>query len=197
MSLVAPMVLKPMPTAMKPAWRANGRAPALRPVSAFTKLEQVGEGAYGQVWCARERNSNTIVALKKVRIDPSDGVPITLIREVIIMRELKHPNIVRLHEVVLPEENSSDKLTAIYMVLEYVQTDLKQLRQRRDFRGFSHGHIKSIFKQLLEALRYCHSRNVIHRDIKIENLLLTSEGDLKVCDFGLARALLRHRMAPL
>jgi cyclin-dependent kinase 12/13 len=128
------------------------------------------------------------VALKRIKIDPSEGVPITLIREVLIQRELRHANIARLIEVVTPE-----KLDSLYLVIEYVESDLKHLRQRPDFRAFSRGHIKSLFKQLLEALQYCHARNVIHRDVKIENMLLNSEGDLKLCDFGIARALLRPR----
>ncbi|GIQ80649.1 hypothetical protein KIPB_001480, partial [Kipferlia bialata] len=121
------------------------------------------------------------VALKRIRLESSDeGVPSTAIREIALLKELKHPNIVDLLEVV----HSEDKLT---LVFEFVDQDLKVLMDANHGR-LSSRLVKSLMYQLLRGTAYCHNRRVLHRDLKPQNLLISAKGELKLADFGLARA---------
>eukprot|EP00898_Chlorokybus_atmophyticus_P008723 jgi/Chlat1/8852/Chrsp91S08186 len=165
-----------------------------RSVDVFEKLEQIGEGTYGQVYMAREKATGDIVALKKVRMDnEKEGFPITAIREIKILKSLQHENVIRLKEIVTgssSDKKEGDKLkekgVSIYMVFEYMDHDLTGLADRPDMR-FSVPQIKCYLKQLLTGLHYCHKNNVLHRDIKGSNLLINNQGVLKLADFGLAR----------
>eukprot|EP01103_Thecamoeba_quadrilineata_P009468 TRINITY_DN1922_c0_g1_i4.p1 TRINITY_DN1922_c0_g1~~TRINITY_DN1922_c0_g1_i4.p1 ORF type:complete len:562 (+),score=83.55 TRINITY_DN1922_c0_g1_i4:14-1699(+) len=156
-----------------------------RTVDMFEKLEQVGEGTYGQVWKAKNKNSSEVVALKKVRMDnEKEGFPITAIREIKILKELDHENIITLKDIV-----TSNGKGSIFMVFEYMDHDLTGLMDSRQIAGkwFTLPQIKCYMKQLLEGLYYCHKNNVLHRDIKGSNLLINNQGQLKLADFGLAR----------
>jgi len=151
----------------------------------YQKIEKIGEGTYGVVYKARNRLTGDMVALKKIRLEAEDeGIPSTAIREISILKELQHPNIVRLHDVIHTEK----KLT---LVFEFCDEDLKKhLDQATN--GMSPTQIKSYLFQLLAGVAFCHDRRVLHRDLKPQNLLVNkadnSEGDLKLADFGLARA---------
>jgi serine/threonine protein kinase len=147
----------------------------------YEKQEKLGEGTYGVVYKALDKRTGETVALKKIRLDQEDeGLPATAVREISILRDLKHPNIVDLKEVI----NSRGKLT---LVFEYLEKDLKKFMdgQRRPMQPML---IKSYAYQILAGLCYCHCRRVIHRDMKPQNLLLNRQGLIKLCDFGLARA---------
>ncbi|KAJ5066846.1 hypothetical protein M0811_03190 [Anaeramoeba ignava] len=146
----------------------------------LVKLQKVGEGTYGVVYKARNTQTNEIVALKKIRLEMDDeGIPSTAIREISILRQLKHENIVNLLDVVC----TRDKL---YLIFEFVDHDLKA---HMDSVGkLDPLVIKSYMHQLLEGLLFCHSRAIIHRDLKPQNLLINSSGVLKLADFGLARS---------
>jgi len=127
------------------------------------------------------RETGEVVALKRIRLDSEDeGVPCTAIREISLLKELKHPNIVRLHDVIHTEK----KLT---LVFEYLDQDLKKFI---DECGGLIGpaNIKSFLYQLLKGVAFCHERRVLHRDLKPQNLLINKKGELKLADFGLARA---------
>mmetsp|Transcript_9284 Transcript_9284/g.37979 ORF Transcript_9284/g.37979 Transcript_9284/m.37979 type:complete len:397 (-) Transcript_9284:105-1295(-) len=153
-----------------------------RSVDAFEKLEQVGEGTYGQVYMARSRDDGEIVALKKVRMDnEKEGFPITAIREIKILNSLNHTNVIKLKEIV-----TSRNMGSIYMVFEYMDHDLTGLADRPGMK-FSVPQVKCYMKQLLTGLTYCHLNNILHRDIKGSNLLINNQGVLKLADFGLAR----------
>ncbi|CAJ0943255.1 unnamed protein product, partial [Mesorhabditis belari] len=147
----------------------------------YDKLEKVGEGTYGTVFKARNKDTSEVVALKLVRLDDDDeGVPSSALREICILRELKHPNVVRLYDVV----HSENKLT---LVFEYCDQDLKK------FFDSLNGHIdqqtvRKLMQQLLRGLAFCHAHHVLHRDLKPQNLLINANGSLKLADFGLARA---------
>lgn len=150
----------------------------------YTKLEKVGEGAYGVVYKARDIRDGTIVALKKIRLEAQDeGVPSTAIREISLLKELSQDdNIVKLLNIV-----HSD--ATLYLVCEFLDMDLKKYM---DTVGKSDGlgplMVKKFTWQLIKGLHYCHSHRILHRDLKPQNLLIDKSGNLKLADFGLARA---------
>lgn len=172
--------------------RARKRARWSRNVTDFEEIEQIGEGAYGQVWMGRDKASGEVVALKKVRMDQEkEGFPITAIRELKMLKSLKHENIVELKEIVTGKNQNTTTKSArnkheIYMVFEYVDNDLTGLMDMPNVR-FSEAEVKTYMQQLLSGLMYCHDREVLHRDIKGSNLLVDNNGNLKIADFGLAR----------
>eukprot|EP00775_Hariotina_reticulata_P006675 gene6675-6899_t len=145
----------------------------------YEKIERVGEGTYGVVYKARDTRSNRIVALKKIRLEQEEeGVPSTAIREIALLKELNHPNVVRLYDVIHADRR-------LYLVFEYLDLDLKKLMDALP--GFSSDHklIKLYLYQMLSGIQYCHSR----RDLKPQNLLIDRQhNQLKLADFGLARA---------
>uniref|UniRef100_A0A7R9ZT38 Cyclin-dependent kinase 2 homolog n=1 Tax=Craspedostauros australis TaxID=1486917 RepID=A0A7R9ZT38_9STRA len=147
----------------------------------YQKIEKIGEGTYGQVFKAKDRVTGEIVALKKIRLEAEDeGIPSTAIREISLLKELQHANIVRLYDVVHTER----KLT---LVFEYLDQDLKKYLDICDS-GLGVPILKSFLFQLLTGVAYCHHHRVLHRDLKPPNLLINREGQLKLADFGLARA---------
>lgn len=155
-----------------------------RMVTDFEKLNRVGEGTYGIVFRARDTRSNEIVALKKVRFDPEmfkDGFPISGLREIQVLKACNHENVVRLKEVVVGRS-----LESIFLVMEYCEQDLASLLDNMS-EPFNESQVKCIILQLLNGLKYLHSNFIIHRDIKVSNLLMTDKGCLKIADFGLAR----------
>nr|KYP51270.1 Cyclin-dependent kinase C-2 [Cajanus cajan] len=182
-----------------------------RSVDCFEKLEQIGEGTYGQVYMAREIKTGEIVALKKIRMDNErEGFPITAIREIKILKKLHHENVIKLKEIVTspgPEKDEQGRpgklfiygnkyKGGIYMVFEYMDHDLTGLADRPGMR-FTVPQIKCYMRQLLTGLHYCHVNQVLHRDIKGSNLLIDNEGNLKLADFGLARSFSNEHNANL
>jgi len=148
----------------------------------YQKLEKIGEGTYGVVYKARDTSTGELVALKKIRLEAEDeGIPSTAIREISLLKELKHPNIVRLNDVIHTER----KLT---LVFEYLDQDLKKLLDAYSGQGLDVATTKSYLFQLLRGVAHCHAHRVLHRDLKPQNLLINREGALKLADFGLARA---------
>ncbi len=153
-------------------------------MNSFQKLEKIGEGTYGIVYRARNRATGAYVALKKIRLDTeNDGIPPTTVREILLLKNLKHSTIIDLIEVI-PNE---DKL---YLVFEYMETDLKQYLEFLKSKGssFSPQIILKMVHQLCTAVAFCHSKNIFHRDLKPQNILLDANFNVKLADFGLARA---------
>ncbi|KAK1614335.1 hypothetical protein QYE76_019852 [Lolium multiflorum] len=148
----------------------------------YEKVEKIGEGTYGVVYKAKDRYTNETIALKKIRLEQEDeGVPSTAIREISLLKEMQHRNIVRLQDVVHNEK-------CIYLVFEYLDLDLKKhMDSSADFKN--HHIVKSFLYQILRGIAYCHSHRVLHRDLKPQNLLIDRRtNSLKLADFGLARA---------
>ncbi|MED6246050.1 Cyclin-dependent kinase 10 [Ataeniobius toweri] len=153
-----------------------------RSVREFEKLNRIGEGTYGIVYRARDTKSDEIVALKKVRMDnEKDGIPISSLREITLLLRLRHPNIVELKEVVV-----GSHLESLFLVMSYCEQDLASLLENMQT-PFSEAQVKCIVLQLLRGLEYLHHSFIIHRDLKVSNLLMTDEGCVKIADFGLAR----------
>ena len=165
-------------------------------------LLTVYEGTYGVVYKARDlKHGGRIVALKKIRLEAEDeGVPSTAIREISLLKEMNDPNIVRLLNIVHADGQK------LYLVFEFLDLDLKKYMEALPVAeggrgkslpgahlemgrmGLGDGMVKKFMSQLVEGLRYCHTHRILHRDLKPQNLLIDREGNLKLADFGLARA---------
>eukprot|EP00899_Mesostigma_viride_P019597 jgi/Mesvir1/27639/Mv07369-RA.1 len=151
-------------------------------VTGYEKINRIGEGTYGVVYRAREKSTGEIVALKKVRMDHErDGMPVTSLRELHVLQACKHKNIVNLHKVV-----TGTKADSIFLVFEYCPHDLARLMDAMRL-PFSESEVKCLLQQLLEAIVFLHKKWIMHRDLKLSNLLYCNDGMLKLCDFGLAR----------
>lgn len=146
-------------------------------------FETVGEGTYGKVFKARVKANGRIVAIKKFKeSDEEEQVKKTALREIRILKQLKHDNIVSLLEVF--RNNGKN-----YLVFEYVERTILEELEAHGGHGLDKIDVKKTFFQLLQALKFIHDNNIIHRDIKPENLLMSKNGVLKLCDFGFARVL--------
>lgn len=147
----------------------------------FERFEKIGQGTYSSVYRARDLRSGKMMALKKVRFDNFQPESVRFMaREITILRRLDHPNIMKLEGIITSRLSCS-----IYLVFEYMEHDLAGLLSSPDV-GFSESQIKCYMRQLLKGIEHCHSRGIIHRDIKTSNILVDNNGRLKIADFGLA-----------
>jgi cyclin-dependent kinase 10 len=136
------------------------------------------------VYRVRDKTTKKEYALKKIRVDrdlENYGFQLSSLREISILRSCDHENVLKLKEVVV-----GNQLEKIYLVLEYCEQDLSSLLDNLE-KPFTESEVKCITIQLLRGLEYLHTNFIIHRDIKVSNLLLTDSGCLKIADFGLAR----------
>ncbi|KAJ1411877.1 Serine/threonine-protein kinase, active site [Sesbania bispinosa] len=169
-----------------PPWLMDVAGDAIRDwtprrANTFEKLAKIGQGTYSNVYKARDLVTGKIVALKKVRFDNLEAESVKFMaREILVLRRLDHPNVLKLEGLVTSRISSS-----LYLVFEYMEHDLAGLAAGLGVK-FSEPQVKCYMKQLLSGLEHCHSRGVLHRDIKGSNLLVDNEGILKIADFGLA-----------
>lgn len=147
----------------------------------FERLEKIGQGTYSNVYRARNLQSGKMMAIKKVRFDNYQPESVRFMaREIKILRRLDHPNVMKLEGIITSKLSCS-----IYLVFEYMEHDLNGLLSSPDVK-FTDSQIKCYMWQLLKGMEHCHSRGVLHRDIKSSNILVNNEGVLKIADFGLA-----------
>lgn len=138
------------------------------------------------------------MALKEIRLQEEEGAPFTAIREASLLKELKHANIVTLHDIVHTRETLTfvfEYVVSSFLMFKFPQSTFKQLQNtdlsqymERHPGGLDHRNVRLFLFQLLRGLTYCHKRRVLHRDVKPQNLLISEIGELKLADFGLARA---------
>ncbi|CAJ0586572.1 unnamed protein product, partial [Mesorhabditis spiculigera] len=157
-----------------------------RNVREYDCMNKVEEGTFGVVYRAKCRRTEEVVALKRLKMEKErDGFPITSLREInMLLKSGSHPNIVNVREIVI-----GDNVDKIFLVMEFVEHDLKSLMDtmKRRNKFFEVGHVKTLLKQLLSGLDHMHNLWILHRDLKTSNLLMTHNGILKIADFGLAR----------
>lgn len=149
----------------------------------YEKINFIGEGQFATVYKARDKETNRVVAIKKIKLgnmqEAKDGVNRTALREIKLLQELHHENVIALLDVY-------GKDSSISLVFEIMETDLEQILHERKI-WLSFAHIKSYTLMLLKGLEYLHNNWILHRDLKPNNLLLDRNNILKIADFGLAR----------
>ncbi|KAH6556408.1 hypothetical protein KP509_1Z181600 [Ceratopteris richardii] len=147
-------------------------------------LEIIGKGSYGVVCSAIDKKTGEKVAIKKINdIFEHVSDATRILREIKLLRYLKHPDIVDIKHILLPP--SPREFKDIYVVFELMEADLHQVIKAND--DLTQEHYQFFLYQLLRALKFIHSANVFHRDLKPKNVLANSDCKLKLCDFGLAR----------
>lgn len=148
-------------------------------LSRYQIEHEIGKGSYGIVYKARDLQTSTTIALKKLQIrDSQGGFSNSILREVSILRQLSHPNLVSIKDFFTHEQSD-------YITFEYLNVDLRNFMNSIPTR-LPENAIKFYTHQILKGLCYCHSNYIVHRDLKPQNLLLNND-ELKIADFGLAK----------
>jgi serine/threonine protein kinase len=145
----------------------------------YEKIQKIGEGTYSVVYKGRNTTTKEFVAIKKMNMQEDSGVHSTTMREVSLLQQFKHENIIKVLDVFPIRDK-------IYLVLELMESNF---RQRLDAVVMSGTRIKSYIHQILKAVAFCHSNRIMHRDLKPQNILVDSSGNVKIADFGCARLL--------
>lgn len=166
------------------AWRC-------RSANNFEKLVEVGEGTYGNVYKCRDRVNKEILAMKKIKMDrEKEGFPITALREIKLLKQMDHPNIIKLKEIITSRASDDRNPGNVYLLFEYMEHDLEGLLNNKQPKiDYTVPQLKCFMIQMLRAIEYLHSKKIVHRDLKCANLLVNNKGSLKLADFGLARSL--------
>uniref|UniRef100_A0A7N0UG92 Mitogen-activated protein kinase n=1 Tax=Kalanchoe fedtschenkoi TaxID=63787 RepID=A0A7N0UG92_KALFE len=150
----------------------------------YAPIKPIGRGAYGVVCSGLNRETNEKVAIKKIHNVFENRVDaLRTLRELKLLRHVQHENVIALKDVMMPSQSVGFK--DVYLVYELMDTDLHHII--KSSQPLSGDHCKYFIFQLLRGLKYLHSANILHRDLKPGNLLVNSNCDLKICDFGLAR----------
>lgn len=183
--------------------QAGGRTPSMVPlertddgrlrfrgcsrIQDYDFLGKLGEGTFGEVSKARSKRTGAIVALKKILMhNEKDGFPITALREIKLLKQLDHINILKLEEMAVERSKDPKKKPSMFMVTPYMDHDLSGLLENPSVH-FTEPQIKCYMIQLLEGCKYLHENKILHRDMKAANLLINNHGILQIADFGLAR----------
>ncbi|CAK7332981.1 unnamed protein product [Dovyalis caffra] len=146
--------------------------------------EVIGKGSYGVVCSAYDTHIGEKVAIKKINdIFEHVSDATRILREIKLLRLLRHPDIVEIKHILLPPSRREFK--DIYVVFELMESDLHQVIKAND--DLTPEHYQFFLYQLLRGLKYIHTANVFHRDLKPKNILANADCKLKICDFGLAR----------
>ncbi|KAI0305169.1 kinase-like domain-containing protein [Multifurca ochricompacta] len=154
----------------------------------YDAMTKLGEGTFGEVHKAKHCPTGKLVALKRILMhNEKEGMPVTALREIKILKALKHPNVVELLDMFVVRSNGKDKPLSVYMVFPYMDHDLAGLLENERVK-LQPSQIKLYMKQLLEGTEYMHRNHILHRDMKAANLLISNSGSLRIADFGLARS---------
>ncbi|KAF9069454.1 kinase-like domain-containing protein [Rhodocollybia butyracea] len=155
--------------------------------SDYEMTTKLGEGTFGEVHKAIQKSTGRAVALKRILMhNEKEGMPVTALREIKILKALKHECVIELLDMFIVHSNEVDPMS-VYMVFPYMDHDLAGLLENERVK-LTPSQIKLYMKQLLEGTEYMHQNNILHRDMKAANLLISNTGSLRIADFGLARA---------
>lgn len=148
-------------------------------------INTVSEGSYGVVHKAKRKIDGQICALKRLKILSREENKIleSDLPEMKALIALDHPNVVQIHEILQSQVWEQD----VYVAMEFCEYDLGTVMESEQFEGWTLPEVKCIFTQLLIGVKAIHDLDLMHRDLKPHNLLLSSEGIVKICDFGLTR----------
>lgn len=147
----------------------------------YQLLEKISEGSSGVVSKAQHLHTSRIVAIKKVRLRRlEDGLPKVAVREITALQHFDHPNIVQLLDVF-------GHGSSVVLVFECMMTDLHEV-MRNMLHPFTEPQVRYLLREILKGLRYIHSLNYMHRDVKPANILIGGNGEVKLGDFGLCRS---------
>ncbi|EDR23991.1 cyclin-dependent kinase C-2, putative [Entamoeba dispar SAW760] len=150
-------------------------------------INQIGCGAYASVYKARTKTTGKLVAIKQLKSEKDQGFPVTSLREIQLLQEIHHPNIIQLIEV-LHANDFIERNTTISLVFEFMPHDLSSfLKCEEIVNKVGVGQLKGYMLQILQAIQFLHSNNILHRDIKTGNILISDDNHIKLGDFGLAR----------
>ena len=169
---------------IKEHFKKHGEAPATK-ISFYRIGRLLGKGAFGKVNLGMHKLTGKYVAIKSIKksyLDDKESKN-RLVQEFTILKNLNHPNICRLYESFENEKH--------VLIVTELCSGQDLLNYIRKYKKLNEDTAKFIFKALISGLHYCHIRGIIHRDIKLDNLLLTSKGELKICDFGVSRVVSR------
>lgn len=167
-------------------------------VPKYLKKEKIGEGTYGKVYKAINTETSEVVALKKMEVhNPAEGISATILREISLVKELSHPNVIRYHSIFhCDSSQASNSLKDVLMengkfvlVFEWLDQDLKKYMDdlsKKELQVDSQT-LKGFMFQILSGLAHLHKRKIMHRDMKPQNILVDRKRNLKIADFGLAR----------
>ena len=161
-----------------PNYKSNS---SFRCVSDYKIIKLIGKGTFGTVFKAKDKSTLDVYALKLICKSLDSEIPLSALREILTMFKVNHPNVIKAREVLFNEQ-----LSTIYISMEYVSFQLFDLMYEKKL-PFLDGEVKYLIKQLLQGTAHLHEQCIMHRDLKPSNLLLTIDGVLKICDFGLAR----------
>ncbi|CAI2343806.1 unnamed protein product [Caenorhabditis sp. 36 PRJEB53466] len=157
-----------------------------RNIDEYECVNRVDEGTFGVVYRGKDKRTDEIVALKRLKMEKEkEGFPITALREInMLLKAGNHTNIVNVKEILV-----GSNMDKIYMAMEFVEHDMKSLLDTMNRRNkrFSTGEQKTLMRQLLSGIEHMHKLWILHRDLKTSNLLMSHTGILKIADFGLAR----------
>ncbi|KAK1436665.1 hypothetical protein QVD17_02447 [Tagetes erecta] len=170
-----------------PSWLTSVASDAVqgwapRSADSYEMLDKIGQGTYSSVYKARDLQNDRIVAIKKVRFVNMEPESVRFMaREIQILRRLDHPNCMKLQALVTSKYSGS-----LYLVFDYMEHDLVGLLHSQKVKKFTLPQIKCYMQQFLRGLEHCHTRGILHRDLKGSNILVDNSGILKIGDFGLA-----------
>ena len=153
----------------------------------FEFIDKLGEGSYGKVYKVIDRLKKEVVALKKVKFhgENCQGIPQSSLRELAILKEINHPNVVNLQDILGSKEGGYE----LYLVFELVDSDLRKFLQCNNHK-LSRSQVKFVMHELVKGIDHLHRNRIIHRDLKPENILISRQGDkVKIADFGLSRTI--------
>ncbi len=142
--------------------------------------KRIGRGSFSKIYKGIHKDTKQVIAVKKIEIDNIKKLNSNIEREINVMKELSHPNIVKLYDVIYDYDNNN-----IYLIIEYcAKGDFNKFLNKRPLKE---KYAKKYIKQLADGLKYLLQNNIMHRDLKPHNILLTEKNELKLSDFGFAR----------